>query len=98
MNGLKENGTGGSGMTTNLKTALKTYFTNIQTLIEQTLYSTDEHIGATLKINAQAVVTALENTEEEPTQPESGIVQTGSVLAISSGVTATQTGTVLEIA
>lgn len=31
-------------------------------------------------------------------QPESGIVQTGSILAISSGVIATQTGSVLKIA
>ena len=31
-------------------------------------------------------------------QPESGIIQTGSILAISSGVTATQTGSVLKIA
>jgi len=33
----------------------------------------------------------------ETEQPESGIVQTGSILAISSGVTATQTGSVLKI-
>lgn len=96
---LEQDGaTGSSGMSTDLKSALKTYFTNIQTLIEQMVFSTDEHIGATLKINAQAVVTALESTEEEPEQPEVGIVQTGSILAISSGVTATQTDTVLMIA
>lgn len=35
---------------------------------------------------------------EEPEQPEVGIIQTGSVLAITSGVTVTQTGNILAIA
>ena len=39
-----------------------------------------------------------ESGGQEPEQPEVGIVQTGSILAISSGVTATQTDTVLMIA
>lgn len=91
---LKENGTStGTGLSSTLKSALKTYFTNIQVLIEQMAFSTEEHMGATLKINAQAIVSALESGEETE-QPESGIVQTGSVLAISNGITATQTGSV----
>lgn len=95
---LKENGTStGTGLSSTLKSALKTYFTNIQVLIEQMAFSTEEHMGATLKINAQAIVSALESGEETE-QPESGIVQTGSVLAISNGITATQTGSVLAIA
>lgn len=35
---------------------------------------------------------------DKPEQPTTGIVQTGSVLAITSGVTATQSGSVLTIA
>lgn len=38
------------------------------------------------------------DTPVEPEQPESGIAQTGSIIAITSGVTATQTGSVLAIA
>lgn len=100
---LKQNGTGsGTGLTDELKSALKTYFTNMQTLLPQLAYTTENHIGNTLVENAQAVVIALESSGEssggETEQPESGIVQTGSILAITSGVTATQTGSVLAIA
>lgn len=100
---LKQNGTGsGTGLTDELKSALKTYFTNMQTLLPQLAYTTENHIGNTLVENAQAVVIALESSGEssggETEQPESGIVQTGSILAITSGVTAIQTGSVLAIA
>ena len=94
-----------SGLTSELKTALKTYFTNMQTLITQMAFSTDTHIGATLISNAMAVVTALENSgsvvqpeqPDPPEQPEIGIVQMGNILAITSGVTVNQTGAVLAL-
>ena len=86
-----------SGLTAELKTALMTYFTNMQTLIQQMAFSTDTHIGGTLIANAMAIVAALENSENVE-QPESGIVQTGSILAITSGVTVNQSGAVLALA
>lgn len=93
---LKDNGTD-SELSSDLKLALITYFTNIQTLITQMVFSTPEHIGDTLINNAQAVLSALKSGWS-PEQPESGIVQIGSVLSITNGVIATQTGTVLDIA
>ena len=84
-----------TGISAELTGALRVYFTNMQTLLSQLAYTTDNHIGSTLVQNMRDVVSALEN---RPEQPENGIVQTGSVLAITSGVTATQTGSVLAIA
>ena len=56
---------------------------------------------ATYEIDQTANITALETAlsgSTEPEQPESGIVQSGSVLAITSGVTAIQTGSMLAVA
>lgn len=57
--------------------------------------------NATYEIDQTANITALETAlseSTEPEQPESGIVQSGSVLAITSGVTAIQTGSMLAVA
>lgn len=89
---------GTSGLTVGLKNALENYFTNIQTLITQMTFNRPDHIGAALVADAKAIVAALNTASEEPGQPESGIVQIGNVLAITSGVTVTQTGTMLAIA
>jgi hypothetical protein len=62
--------TGGSGLTADLKSALKNYFTNMQTLIPQLAYVTEDNIGAVLISNAKAVVTALDVSGE--TGGESG--------------------------
>lgn len=88
----------GSGISTELTGALKTYFTNMQTLLTQIAYVTENNLGNTVVQNAKDVVTALENGTTQPEQPTDGVVQIGSVLAITSGVTATQTGSVLAIA
>ena len=86
-----------TGISAELTGVLRTFFTNIQTLISQMAFTTDEHIGYTLVANAQDIVNVLQNGGDIE-QPESGITQTGSVLAITSGVTATQAGSVLAIA
>ena len=80
--------TGGSGLNSTAKNLLVT-------ILRNGIYSVDQ------STNITALETALSNgadTPDEPEQPESGIVQTGSILAISSGVTATQTSSVLAIA
>lgn len=87
----------GTGLTNDLKSAFISYFMNMQTLITQMAFSTNEHIGNEMIEYAKSVVTALESIGDIE-QPEVGIVQTGSVLAITSGVTVTQTGSVLAIA
>lgn len=76
--------TGGTGLNSTAKNLLIT-------ILRNGIYSDDQ------SANITALETALSsggNTE----QPESGIVQTGSILAITSGVTATQTGSLLAIA
>lgn len=95
-----------AGISSELTGALKTYFTNMQILLTQIAYVTENNFGNTVIQNARDVVEALENakvepeqpTDPEPEQPTVGIIQTGSVLAITSGVTATQSGSVLAIA
>lgn len=74
--------TGGSGLNSIAKNLLIT-------ILRNGVYSEDQ------SANITALETALSNGGTE--QPEIGIVQTGSVLAISSGVTATQTGSALAI-
>lgn len=69
---LKENVTGGSGLTDDLKSALKTYFTNVQTLLLQLAFVTEENVGATLITNAQAVVTALDASGTESDNDNTG--------------------------
>ena len=74
-----------TGLSNDVKTALLNCFRNMAWTVP----------------NGQAYYNALEtalNSSVKPEQPEVGIVQTGSVLAITSGVTATQTGSVLAIA
>lgn len=78
---LKDNGTSGSGLTTDLKSAMKTYFTDMQTLLTQIAYGTDNNLSITMISNAQAVVTALDSTGEvepdtpsEPSEPDEPIV------------------------
>lgn len=67
---LKENGTGG-GLTSDLKTALTKYFTDMQTVFTQIAYGTDNNMSLSMIANAQAVVTALEsNGEVEPDNPD----------------------------
>lgn len=61
------------------------------TILRNGVYSVDQ------SANITALETAL-SSGGDTEQPESGIVQTGSILAITSGVTATQTGSVLAIA
>ena len=85
---------GGSGVTAELKTALQAYFTNVQTLIGQTAYSVPNPVADIVISNARAVLDAL---EEQPEQPASGIIQSGSILAITSGVTVNQVGNELTI-
>lgn len=80
--------TGGSGLNSTAKNLLVT-------ILRNGIYSADQ------SANITALETALSNgadTPDEPEQPEIGIVQTGSILAITSGVTATQTGSLLAIA
>ena len=85
---------GGTGVTAELKAALKAYFTNVQTLIGQTAYSVPNPVADIVIGNARAVLDAL---DVQPEQPDSGIIQSGSILAITSGVTVTQTGSALTI-
>lgn len=100
---LDKNPIESGGLSKSLTSALKTYFTNIQTLLSQLAYTTDNHIGSTLIQNAKDVITALNSepiTPEEPDvpiEPDIDISQNGSILTILGGVTATQAGTVLTI-
>ena len=75
---------GGGGLSQNAKSLLITILRNATYEIDQTA-------------NITALETALSGSTE-PEQPESGIVQSGSVLAITSGVTAIQTGSMLAVA
>ena len=75
--------TGGGGLSQNAKSLLITILRNATYEIDQTA-------------NITALETALSESTE-PEQPESGIVQSGSVLAITSGVTVIQTGSMLAV-
>ena len=74
---------GGGGLSQNAKSLLITILRNATYEIDQTA-------------NITALETALSESTE-PEQPESGIVQSGSVLAITSGVTVIQTGPMLAV-
>lgn len=76
-------GSGGSGLTTDEKTIILTLFKNAA-------YTAD--MSATI-----AQLETLWSGTEEPDEP-ADVSQTGSVLSIVSGVTATQNGAVLAIA
>ena len=89
-----------SGITDELKLALISYFINIQTLLTQVAFATNAHNAGIVISNAQQIIKALENSgsevkPEQPEQPENGIIQIGSILAITSGVSANKTGTTL---
>ena len=94
--GLKENGTNtGSGVTTAQANSLWTVLQKAA-FVEAL---TDEELDS---FKTAWVITDESGGEEpdipiEPEQPEVGIVQTGSILSISSDVTATQTDTILVI-
>ena len=77
------NQSGGGGLSQNAKSLLITILRNATYEIDQTA-------------NITALETALSESTE-PEQPESGIVQSGSVLAITSGVTVIQTGSMLAV-
>ena len=74
---------GGGGLSQNAKSLLITILRNATYEIDQTA-------------NITALETALSESTE-PEQPESGIVQSGGVLAITSGVTVIQTGSMLAV-
>ena len=76
-------GSGGSGLTTDEKTIILTLFKNAA-------YTAD--MSATI-----AQLETLWSGTEEPDEP-ADVSQTGSVLSIVSGVTASQSGSVLAIA
>lgn len=78
----------GGGISSNAKNLLIT-------ILRNAVYSSDQSENIT---ELEIALASGDSSDEETEQPESGIVQTGSVLAITSGVTATQTGTVLAIA
>lgn len=105
-------GTGG-GLSSDLKSTLRTFFVNMQTLLTQIAYITENNLGNTVIQNAIDVVTALDNEPvipdtpivpdepdipDEPIDPESEVTQNGSVLTIVSGVTVTQNNSILSIA
>lgn len=92
----------GSGLTTALKLALKTYFTNMQTLLPQLAYVTEENIGTTLISDAQDVVTALESggntgtTNYTITRSLVGCTSSSAITSISEGLAHTETLTANE--
>lgn len=87
---LKQNGTGtGTGLSTEA-------IDKLEEVGNYLAYTTAD--GGSKWTELIAILRGSSGGEEEPEQPESGIVQTGSILAITSGVTATQTGSVLAIA
>jgi hypothetical protein len=99
------------GLSNDAKSALRTFFVNMQTLLPQLSYITESNIGNTVIQNAMDIVSALDSEPvipdipdepDEPDEPiipdESGITQNGSVLIIVSGVTATQNNSTLVIA
>lgn len=97
---LDKNPIESGSLSKSLTNSLKTYFTNIQLLLSQLAYTTDNHIGNTLIQNARDIVTALNSEPIEPDvpiEPDTDISQSGSILTILGGVTVTQTGTVLTI-
>ena len=83
--------TGGSGLNNTAKNLLIT-------ILRNGVYSTDQSANITALETALSSGADIPDTPVEPEQPEIGIVQTGSILAITSGVTATQTSSVLAIA
>ena len=83
--------TGGSGLNNTAKNLLIT-------ILRNGVYSTDQSANITALETALSSGADIPDTPVEPEQPEIGIVQTGSILAITSGVTATQTGSLLAIA
>ena len=63
------------------------------TILRNAVYSTDQ------SANITALEAALATSEEEkPNAPENGVEQSGSILSIVSGVTVSQTDSVLAIA
>lgn len=105
VNDLKENGTGTTVTGGSVKTILENMMTIIKAQVE--IDSKGATIPQVYNSDVSAIVsqtdtlianlgTAEDDSETE--QPENGVVQTGSILAITSGVTATQTGSVLAIA
>lgn len=67
------------------------------TILRSGVYNTDQSANITALENALASG-GSSGGEDEPVTPESGVVQTGSVLSIVGGVTVTQNGSVLAIA
>lgn len=84
------NQTGGSGLTADLKSALKTYFTDMQTLFIQVVYKTDSNLSMTMVANAQAVVTALDTNGEsgdtEKTLSSISATYTGGNIPVGTNV------------
>lgn len=83
---------GDAGISTSLRSAIKTFFINMQVLLPQLSYITESNLGNTLIQNAKDIVAALDS---EPIAPEVGILQNGSVLTIINGVTANQNNSIL---
>lgn len=79
-----------NGVTEELKNVLKTYFTNMQTLLPQIAYVTEDNIGNALIQNAKDIVSVLENQpSEEPEEPDTPEVPTDKTLV---SISATYTG------
>ena len=85
-------GSEATGISAELTGALKTYFTNIQTLLTQVAYTTQNHIGNTVIQNAQNVVEVLTNgtptepdTPVEPDEPEEPEVTLTSISTVYTG-------------
>ena len=86
--------TGGTGMPVELKTALKTYFTNMQTLITQLAYTDENHIGSTLIANAKEIVTALDLIAVTVSQSGTRLILNG----VEEITSITQSGSTLVLA
>lgn len=93
---------GGSGISEELTDALKIYFTNVQTLLTQLAYTTENNIGNIVVQNAKDIVSILAGEEaEEPDETitltsisvtyTGGDVAVGTVLTDLTGITVTAT-------
>lgn len=82
---------------TSIYAFLEFYFKQTSTGFNAEVWGTDYSWEYAKLTNTEFDYVAIKYTQE-PEQTENGIVQTGSILSITSGVTATQTGTVLALA
>lgn len=77
-----------TGISAELTTALRLYFTNVQTILPQIAYVTENNIGNTLIQNAKDVVSVLGGGEaEEPTLTSISATYGGGEVAIETALT-----------